>query len=176
MTVDHEGLRAVEPETVGVSGGGKRDAARLVLGAFVDRQRGDELAGGDARQMLGFVLGGAGEPDGARGDDRGREERGGGERAPHFLEQHAGLDIAEPDAAELLGDQHAGPAHFGEPVPQRAGKAGAVAFIAQLAQMRDRSLLGEIAARALAQHLLLVGKDQRHQLPSRWVIPAECEA
>jgi hypothetical protein len=56
MAVDHEGLGAVESETVGVSGGGKRDAARLVLGAFVDRQRGDELAGGDAGQMLVLVL------------------------------------------------------------------------------------------------------------------------
>ena len=107
VAVEHEHLVAVERVAV-TRLLGVRDAvevpAAVVLG---DGQRGDGLAGGDAREQL--LLGGvvAASEEGVGGEGHGREV-GGGEQGPaHLLEHDDQLDVGVAGAPVLLGDGEA---------------------------------------------------------------------
>src|SRR3546814_20220655 len=86
---------------------------RAVLGAFVDRQRGDRIARDDAGEPAFGVRRALERLDRGNG---GGEEGGGREVAPDLLEHPPGLDMAEPAHALFLADPDAGEAHFGEKI------------------------------------------------------------
>ena len=72
MAVDHKALGAVEREAVAGACSLKRDPLGPVLGAFIDRERGDELAGRDVRQVLLALRRVAGARQCGGGEQRGR--------------------------------------------------------------------------------------------------------
>ena len=84
------------------------------------------------------------------------------DRKDDLLHHDAGLDAAEPAAAEILRHQQAGKSHFGKGLPEIAGKSDSVLAVAQLTQMRHRRLVADKTARAVAQHGLFFGKDEGH--------------
>ena len=120
------------------------------------------------RQVLGFLRGAAAARQRGRRQHGGRKKRRRHQGAADFLHHHAGLDAAEPAAAEILRHQQAGKSHLGERLPQVAGKPGRVLGVAQLPQMRHRRLVADEAARAVAQHRLFFVEDECH-----WVIPVQ---
>ena len=152
MAVDHKGLGAVQPEAVAGSHRLHFGLQRAMFCAFIDGERRQQRAIRDSGQMFGLLRG----TSAAR--QRRRREHGGGKKwrrhqgAADFLHHHAGLDAAEPAAAEIIGHQQAGKSHLGESAPQVAGEAGGVLRVAQLPQMRHRRLVADKAARAVAQH------------------------
>ena len=120
MAVRDELLLARQLEAVARAFGVHRDLV-AVLGALVDRERGDGLAREDAGEPALGLRGALQRLD--RGDGGG-EERGGRQVAPDFLQHHARLDMAEAEPASVFADQDAGEAHFGELLPQVAAEAG----------------------------------------------------
>ena len=91
--------------------------------ALVDRERRQQGAVGNLRQILRLLRGIA-----ATVQRRGRDHAGGEEgrrhqRAADLLHHHAGLDIAEAAAAELFRHQQAGKTHLGEGMPKLPGEA-----------------------------------------------------
>ena len=73
-----------------------------------------------------------------------------------FLSHHAGLDVSESQAAVVLGNENPGPSHLDEVFPELARESVGVAFVTQRAQVRDGRILGQEAARIVAQHRLFV--------------------
>ena len=88
---------------------------------------------GDLRQILGLLRGAAAARQRGRRQHRGRQERRRHQGAADLLHHHAGLDTAEPAAAELFRHQQAGKSHLGKRLPELAGKAGRVLAVAQAA-------------------------------------------
>ncbi len=103
--VDHEHLVAVELPLAARARGRQCDAVEVpATGVLGQRQGGDGLPGGDAREK---VLLGALVPAGQKGvggQGHRREVGGAQQGAAHLLEDHGELDVAESDAAVLLGN------------------------------------------------------------------------
>jgi hypothetical protein len=156
VAIKHESLGAVELEAIAGASRGRRGFFRVMLCEFVDRQRSDQIAGDDSRQVSFFLLVGTRASDGCRSKNRGREKGGGRQRAAQFLRHDAGLDVSESQPAVVLRDENSRPAHLDEVFPQRAGESVNVALVAQRTQMRDRRILCQKAARIVAQHRLFV--------------------
>ena len=163
MAVCDELLGAGQPKAVTGTLGGHRDPV-AVLGAFVDRQRGNGVARNDAGEPA-LRLRAARQRFDRR--NRGGKERGGGEVATDLLQHHARLDMAQAQAAVGLGHQHAVEAHVGELLPQVAAEADGVVCIAQRAQMADRRMFGDEVLRRVAQHRLFVVEVEGHILNSK---------
>ena len=125
-----------------------------MLRMLVQRQCGHRLGRGDARQPLALQSGvpAGGQQLGAEhGSGQPRRRR---QRVAELLGDHRRIGQTQPQAAMRLGDQHAGKAHLGAARPQRARKAVAVVGVAQRTQVRDRRLLAQECACAVAQHRL----------------------
>ena len=165
MAVDDECLLRREAEAVARALGLERDL--YAGGAWrLRRSRARRaVAARDARQVLRLLR--ALLPR-ASADDRRTavdKERRGQQVAADLLQHDARLDMAEPEAAVILADQDAGEAHLGERLPQIAAEAGRVLGVAQLAQVRDRRLVGDEIARGVAQHRLFFVEDEGHEIP-----------
>ena len=87
--------------------------------------------------------------------------------AADLLHHDAGLDAAEPAAAERFRHQQAGKSHLGKGLPQLAGKP--VASLASRSCRRcDTGALSLIKpARAVAQHRLFFVEDECHEVDFR---------
>ena len=162
VAVDHKRLGAVELEAVAGTHRLHFGLQRAMLGAFVDRERRQQRAVGDLRQMLGLLRVAAAARQRRSREHGGRKERRRHQGAADFLHHHAGLDAAEPAAAEIFRHQQAGKSHLGKRLPELAGKSRGVLGVAQLPQMRHRRLVADKAARAVAQHGLFFGEDECH--------------
>ena len=100
----------------------ERSALSLIVcgrcfGALVDRERAEQRALGDLRQMLRLLRLAAGARDRRRGQHGGRKERRRQQRVADLLGNDAGLDVAEARAAEFLRHQQAAEAHLGKGLP-----------------------------------------------------------
>ena len=162
MAVDHKGLVAIELESVAGAHRLHFGLQRSMFCTFIDGERGEQRAVRNLRQMLRLLRLAAAARQARRPPARGGEERRRHQGAADFLHHDAGLDAAEPAAAEFLRHQQAGKSHLGKGLPELAGKSGGVLRIAQLTQMRHRRLVADKAARAIAQHGLFFGKDECH--------------
>ena len=129
--VQDEHLLAVEDDAVAVGARLHREAADGRRRAGVpERRRAAQLARGQRPQEALALVVGAAERERQAGDRVG-EERRGGERVAHLLEEDGELDDAEPLPAPLLGQRQAGPAELGHLVP--VGLLEAVLALGQLA-------------------------------------------
>ena len=134
----------------------------LVAGGFIRGQRQQMRALGDQRQIFGLLLGRALFQ--RRGTQHGSgEHRRGAEILAHRLQDDAGRDMAHFRPAMRFRHQHAGKAHLGHLGPHIAGEAGGVLAVAQVAVLRHGGFILEEALRAVADHLLIVSEDERHE-------------
>ena len=181
MAVDHKGLVAHKPEAVTRTHRLHFCHQRAMLGPFVDGEGSEQRTIGDPRQMLGFLRGTAAARQRASREHRCGKKRRRHQVAADLLHHHAGLNAAQTAAAEILRHQQAGKTHLGERPPEVAGKSGVIVAVSQLPQMRDRRLVADKAARAIAQHRLFFAEDECHGIfpfGSHFlvVIPGRCEA
>ncbi|PAV68084.1 hypothetical protein WR25_24992 [Diploscapter pachys] len=158
MAMRDELLGTVKSKAVAGAFGGHRDPVAM-LGAFVDRQRGDRVARDDAGEPAVRLRAALQRLDRR---DRGGEEGGGGQVAPDLFQHHARFDMAQAQAALRLGHQHAVQAHFGKLLPQVARKAGGVVRVAKRAQVADGRMFGDEVLRRIAQHRLFVIEVEGH--------------
>ena len=114
MAVDDEGLGAVQLEAIAGSHRLHFGLQRAVFCAFIDGERRQQRTIRDFGQMLGFLRGTSAAQQRRRREHGGRKKRRGHQRAADLLHHHAGLDAAEPAAAEAVGHQQAGKSHLGE--------------------------------------------------------------
>ena len=162
MAVEDERLRAVQLVGVAVLGGGCGDARLVPLARRLGvGERGDGLAGGDAREVL--LLRGvvarlhqrvAGEHD--RGEERRAQQR-----TTHLLEHDAELDESEARPTELLGDVQTLEAHL---LAHLRPHRGVVAVLG-LHLLADRflgALVLEERAHGLAEFFLFFGEGKVH--------------
>ena len=162
VAIDDEGLCALQLETVAGAGGLQRNRVRTMLWPLIDRERADDRSVGDLRQILALLRLAAGARKRRRREHRGCQERRRHQRVADLLGDNPGLDAAERGAAELFRHQQAGKAHLAESLPEVAGEAVLVLGIAQRAEMRHRRLVGDQAARAVAQQRLFFSEDEGH--------------
>ena len=129
-----------------------------------ERQRGDGLAGGDARQvvLLGRVVAAVEQRVG--GEHDGREVGRAQQRPAHLLEHDAELDVAVARAAELLGD---GEALQAELLAHLRPDGGVVAVLGlhQATDLGLGRLLLEERPDGLAQLFLLLAEGEVHARP-----------
>ena len=162
VTVDHQRLCALQLEAVAGARRLHRGLQRAMFCALVDRQRREQRACGNLRQIFRLLRRAAAARQRRGREHAGREERRRHQGAADLFHDDAGLDAAEPAAAEFFRHQQAGEAHLGKALPELAGEAGGVLAVAQLPQMRHRRLVADEAARAVAQHGLFFGEDEGH--------------
>ena len=110
MSIDHEGLAAIEHKTSAASFGTGCDITRRVAWRFVEGERNQEFAGGDGRQKFSLLCDVAGGQQQRCGEHGARGQRRGSERTPGRLHDLAHALVAEAGPAVHLGDQDAGPA------------------------------------------------------------------
>ena len=130
------------------------------LGALGQRERADQLAGGELGQILLLLLFAAGGEDRlGREIDRGRE-RHRRHRAAELLGDAAQLEVAVADPAVLLGDRDPGPLEVDDPLPQLGGVG--LVTVQDAARHRGRARALEEVARLGLEHLLGVGEIEVH--------------
>ena len=121
------GTRTFSPSrtrSVAVGAALHREAAGCRRRAGVPERRGAaQLARRQRPQEALALVVGAAEREREAGDRVG-EERRGGQRVAHLLEEHGEVDDPEPLAAPLLGQRQAGPAELGHLVPVALVEAG----------------------------------------------------
>ena len=162
VPVDHEHLRTVERVAVARSLGDHLDAVgvprTLRLG---EREGGDGLAGGDAREELRLLVGGTGVHDRTGREHHRREERRAEEDPAHLFEHDAELEEGEALTAVLLGDVEALQAEL---VRHLAPHRGVVALgrLHQPSHLARRRLRLEEPTHRIAQLFLLVGEGEVH--------------
>ena len=122
MAVDHKRLRAAQLETVAGTHRLQVDLQRTMFCALVDRERREQRAVRNPRQMRGLLRLASAARQSGRREHGGCEKRRRHQGAADFLHHHAGLDAAEPAAAEILRHQQAGKAHLGKRLPEIAGE------------------------------------------------------
>jgi hypothetical protein len=162
MAVDHERLGPVELEAVAGAHRLHVGLQRTMLCGLIDRKRCDQLARRDLWQIFAPLRLAAAARERRRREHCGRQEWRRRQVAADLLHHHAGLDAAESAAAEFFRYQQAGKAHLGERLPQFARKAGRVAAVAQVSQMRNRRLVADEPACGVAEHGLFFGEDEGH--------------
>ena len=129
------------------------------------RGRATQSALGERPQKALALLVGAAQRQRQAGN-RVREQRRGGQRVAHLLEEHRQLDDAEPLPTPLLGERQPGPAELGHLVP--VGLLEAVLALGQLANPLGLVARGEEVMRGRLDRLLLVGEIEVHgQLQNR---------
>src|SRR5260370_8411948 len=104
MAVDHQGLVALEPETVAGAHRLHPCHQGAMLCPFVDRERGKQRAICDFRQMLGFLRGAAAAGQRGSCEHGGCKKRRRPQHAPHF-----------PPPPPPLPPTHPPPPHFSPP-------------------------------------------------------------
>src|ERR1700716_1659626 len=112
--------------------------------------------------MFGFLRGAAAARQCRSRQHGGRKKWRWHQGAADLLHYHPGFDATETAAAEIFRHQKTGKSHFGERLPELARKPGGVLAIAEPSQMRHRRLVADKTARAVAQHRLFFGEDERH--------------
>lgn len=168
--VGDEALGAVDDVVVAVGRGARlqrgRVRPRVRLG---QRERNDELAAGDARQVRGLLRLGAVHQDALRPDaDVGAEHRAEGERRMAEVVHHlALLRHRQADAAVRLGDRQAEQPHV---FHGRDDAGGHLVFLFEDVLGRDQPLPDESLHRWLQQAEGFV--VQCHVARSRWMVRA----
>ena len=158
--VHHQDLLAVENDALPVGARLHREAAdRRRAAGIPEGGRAAQLALGQWPQVALALLVGAAEREGEAGDRVG-EERRGGERVAHLLEENGKLDDAEALPAPLLRQRQAGPAQLGHLVP--IGLLEAVLALSQLADAIGLVAGGEEVVGGRLDRLLLVGEVEVH--------------
>ena len=161
MAVGDELLAAGQPEAVARALGLHRDRVAM-LGALVDRQRGDGLAGEDAGKPALGVRACPSAPRPRRPRWRGRARARGCARSPPARRpprhgrgraRRASSPIRMPVKPISANCFH-----------RSREKPVASLRVAQLAQVRDRGVFGDEIARGVAQHRLFVVEVEGHLL------------
>jgi hypothetical protein len=134
--------------------------------AFGAREGPDQLAFGDLRQQPRLLFFRAGRQQRFREQINRRGERHGCQHTAQFLGHDAQLQIAEAQAAVILGDRSPQPAHFGDALPQRAVMA--VLAFEHAADHLVGAFLGQELAGLVAEHFLVVGKVEIHGFRPVW--------